>query len=138
VQEPTLCAPIKSSPLYFSGSWRSCFRFCPENCEQLRTRGAELEAEVTRQSANDATARRLSALIASAEDAIISTTLTGIVESWNDGAQRLFGYMAAATIGRNVAGLLGSNGAEEDAMLLERLLPVTRKRRFLGTGPNRP
>jgi hypothetical protein len=36
-RKPTLCAPIKSSPLYFSGSWRSCFRFCPENCEQLRT-----------------------------------------------------------------------------------------------------
>lgn len=48
-------------------------------------------------------ARWLTALIESSEDAIVSTTLEGIVVSWNRGAQRLFGYPAEEMIGRPIS-----------------------------------
>ncbi len=38
----------------------------------------------------------------SSDDAIIGKTLDGIVTSWNDGAERLYGYREAEVIGRHV------------------------------------
>ena len=48
----------------------------------------------------------LSALIESADDAIISKTLDGIITSWNAGAERIFGYTADEVIGKPVTILI--------------------------------
>ena len=42
----------------------------------------------------------LSAIIESAEDAIISKTLEGVITSWNKGAERIFGYTAEEAVGQ--------------------------------------
>ena len=43
---------------------------------------------------------RLASIIESSHDAVISETLDGLVTSWNPGAERLYGYIAAEMIGR--------------------------------------
>ena len=48
----------------------------------------------------------LAALIESADDAIISKTLDGIITSWNKGAERIFGYEAHEVIGKPVTILI--------------------------------
>lgn len=44
--------------------------------------------------------RRLAAIVESSEDAIFGKTLNGIIISWNAGAQRMYGYTAAETVGQ--------------------------------------
>src|SRR5215217_4775994 len=63
----------------------------------------------------------LSALIDSADDAIISKTLDGIITSWNNGAQRIFGYTADEVIGKPVTILIPKDHEDEEPTILARL-----------------
>ncbi len=91
--------------------------------EQLRHDKADLEATVDAQSADlRATAARLQSIIDSAVDAIIVINAKGHIESFNRGAERLFGYTAAETIGRNVNMLMPSPHHEAHDGYLSRYL----------------
>jgi PAS domain S-box-containing protein len=45
---------------------------------------------------------RLAAVVASSDDAIITETLDGMIETWNRSAERLFGYAAAEVVGHPI------------------------------------
>jgi PAS domain S-box-containing protein len=60
----------------------------------------------------------LSAIIESSDDAIVSKTLDGIVTSWNQAAQKMFGYTAAEIIGKSIRIIIPpERQAEEDYVL---------------------
>jgi PAS domain S-box-containing protein len=63
----------------------------------------------------------LSALIESAGDAIVSKTLDGIVTSWNNGAERIFGYTAAEMIGRPILTLIPPERHGEEREILGKI-----------------
>lgn len=63
----------------------------------------------------------LSSLIESADDAIISKTLDGIITSWNEGARRIFGYEADEVIGKPVTILIPEGHRDEEPAILARL-----------------
>jgi PAS domain S-box-containing protein len=66
----------------------------------------------------DETRFRLAAIVDSADDAIISKDLNGIVKTWNEGAYRMFGYTADEMIGQPILRLIPRNlHYEEDAIL---------------------
>jgi PAS domain S-box-containing protein len=64
---------------------------------------------------------RLAAIVESSDDAIISKDLDGTITSWNDGAERLYGYSAAETLGRPVSMLMPPDQQEQMAVLLEHI-----------------
>ena len=84
----------------------------------------------------DQAAARLAAIVESS-DAIIGETLGGEITSWNAGAQRLYGYDAAETVGRDVSMLVSPERRQELSDLLARVaagervsnLETTRRRR---------
>ncbi len=72
--------------------------------------------EALRQS--DISRLRLAAIIDSADDAIISKNLDGIVSSWNEGAGRMFGYTATEMVGQPILRLIPEGlHYEEDEIL---------------------
>lgn len=68
-----------------------------------------------------AAARFLASIIESSEDAIISKSLDGIIQSWNAAAERLFGYSAAQAVGRHVSFVIPPERADEEELILARI-----------------
>ncbi len=85
----------------------------------LATAAAVAAGYRSRQARLRGTQAHLAAIVESSSDAIIGSSLDGIVKSWNRSAELIFGYPAAAAIGRPVAELIVPAGLrhEEDAIL---------------------
>src|SRR5262245_35285195 len=69
----------------------------------------------------DPAALRLAALVESSNDAIISHTLDGIVETWNRAAERMFGYAAAEIIGQSIELIVAHENRSEESKALARV-----------------
>jgi PAS domain S-box-containing protein len=66
----------------------------------------------------DAIARRLAAIVESSDDAIVSKDLNGIVLSWNQAAERMFGFTAEEMIGSSIRRIIPDDRQfEEDTVL---------------------
>jgi PAS domain S-box-containing protein len=65
--------------------------------------------------------RRLSSIVQFSDDGIISKNLQGIIESWNAGAERIFGYTASEAIGQSVEMLIPSDRFNEESEILSRI-----------------
>ncbi len=76
---------------------------------------------------------RLQAVIDTAPDAIIVIDDHGRIESFNHGAEKLFGYSGPDVVGKNVSILMPSPHAEKHNDYLARYL-ATGKRRIIGRG----
>lgn len=64
---------------------------------------------------------RLAAIVESSDDAIISKDLNGIIQSWNTGAEHVFGYKAEEAIGQSITMLIPPNRQDEETQIVQRL-----------------
>ncbi len=92
----------------------------PSNAPE-ETPAAAAKPELTNLKSPELAPYWLSALIESADDAIISKTLDGIITSWNQGAERIFGYTADEVIGKPVTILIPPDHTDEEPAILARL-----------------
>jgi PAS domain S-box-containing protein len=72
-----------------------------------------------RKTAADEVAK-LAAIVESSDDAIMASSLDGVITSWNSGAEQIFGYSAVEVLGRPITILAPPDHAEEPTKLLSK------------------
>lgn len=72
----------------------------------------------------------LAAIVSSSDDAIVSKNLHGVVQSWNAGASRIFGYSEAEMIGKSITVLFPSDRLDEEPRILEQIRQGNRVEHF--------
>jgi PAS domain S-box-containing protein len=84
---------------------------------------ATLQAERARKESRRADEQRfqLAAIVESSGDAIVGSSLDGLIRSWNKSAERLFGYAADEVIGRPISLLLVPGHQGEEPPLVARV-----------------
>ena len=77
--------------------------------------------DITERRKAEETRLLLGAIVDSSDDAIISKDLDGQITSWNQGAERLYGYTAAEAVGKSIMIVVPQDRHEEEREILARL-----------------
>jgi PAS domain S-box-containing protein len=89
------------------------------------TGGLNMLVDITARKLTEREAQRssllLGAIVDSSDDAIISKDLNGTITSWNESAERLFGYAAEEIIGKPVTMLIPPDRLDEEPQIIARL-----------------
>jgi PAS domain S-box-containing protein len=86
-----------------------------------KSRGEQLRHSLRQIGDAEARIRELAMVVDSAQDSIITSNLKGEVTSWNNGAERLFGYTAAEILGKPLQKLMPESRQGEMEELNQKL-----------------
>jgi PAS domain S-box-containing protein len=78
--------------------------------------------DVTERKRAEEARSRHAAIVEHSDDAIISQSLEGIILSWNQGAQHLFGYTESEALGRPIAIIIPEELRDEEKEILQRVV----------------
>ncbi|MBW4582259.1 MAG: PAS domain S-box protein [Tildeniella nuda ZEHNDER 1965/U140] len=76
-------------------------------------------SDITARKQAEASLAHLAAIVKYSGDAIISKTLDGIILSWNETAEKIFGYGAEEIVGQSITRLIPSTLLYEEQQILE-------------------
>lgn len=74
--------------------------------------------DVTARKAAEEDSQRLVAIVASSDDAVVSKDLHGVVTSWNQAAEKMFGYTADEMIGRPITTIIPPELRDDETRIL--------------------
>ena len=82
---------------------------------------SKIARDISDRKRAEVAARRLSEVVASSDDAIITKNLDSTITSWNPAAERMFGYSAAEAIGRSIRMLIPAALQDEEDVVLAKI-----------------
>jgi PAS domain S-box-containing protein len=77
--------------------------------------------DITERKQAEKTAIRLAAIVESSDDAIIGKDLSGIIQSWNAGAEKIFGYSGGEMVGSPMTLQIPADRPDEENQMLEKV-----------------
>jgi PAS domain S-box-containing protein len=92
-----------------------------ERTIELEERAALLLEEINERKRVQEINQLLASIVGSSNDAIIGTTLDGIISSWNRGAQKIYGYAFNEIIGNPISKIIPSSCGDEWKVFLEKV-----------------
>lgn len=69
--------------------------------------------DITERKTSQDDQARLAAIVECSDDAIVCSTLEGVVVTWNSGAERLYGYLAEEMLGKDIRVLYSPDNYQE-------------------------
>ncbi|MFC0516141.1 PAS domain S-box protein [Mucilaginibacter angelicae] len=94
------------------------------------TGAANTLIDITEQKNAESKQGMLASIIESSEDAIVSKNLNGIITSWNNAAQRLFGYTEDEIIGKHITVLIPEERHNEEELIISKIRAGERVEHF--------
>jgi PAS domain S-box-containing protein len=91
------------------------------NATGMPVRAGGIVRDITARKNAEEVQAHLAAIVTSSADAIVGKTLNGIVTSWNEAAEGMFGYSAGEMIGQSIRRLIPADRQAEEDMILARL-----------------
>lgn len=64
---------------------------------------------------------RLAAIVSTSDDTIVSKTLEGIITSWNNAAQRMFGYTEEEVLGKHISLIIPPDRLNEEELIISKI-----------------
>ena len=84
-------------------------------------RAARLALEAEQREKEERVSAQLRAIVEYSADAIISKDLGGIIQSWNSGAEQIYGFTAEEAIGKPISLIVPNDRAHEESDIIERI-----------------
>ncbi|HEV2692664.1 MAG TPA: PAS domain S-box protein [Verrucomicrobiae bacterium] len=88
---------------------------------ELQRKESELEAALDKQRLGEITANRLAAIVECSDDAIIGKDLNSVITSWNQGAEKIFGYPAGEMVGTSIMRLIPAERRDDENLILGKI-----------------
>ncbi|NOW97203.1 CHASE3 domain-containing protein [Mucilaginibacter sp. SG564] len=89
--------------------------------EELAEHQRRLQELIDELQEADKRSAKLAAIVETSDDAIISKSLEGIITSWNQGAERTFGYAEAEMVGESILKLIPEERHHEEPAIIARI-----------------
>jgi PAS domain S-box-containing protein len=94
---------VLAGGLFFTGLLGGFLLTLTGHTAKLQTINTDLEKEITERKRAEDAVTQLAAIVESSDDAIVGTTLEGVIMSWNNGAEIIFGYSAEEVTGLSIS-----------------------------------
>ncbi|MES2431884.1 MAG: PAS domain S-box protein [Bacteroidota bacterium] len=87
-------------------------------------------SDITESKTIEESMAKMAAIVQSSGDAIIGKTTQGIITSWNDAAENIFGYAAEEMIGQSIYKLIPEDRVDEELLIMGKIKSGERLKHF--------